>query len=202
VNDGIETEAEISRADRCLVRASGATLTWVGSWVLALVLALALALPPAGLGQDSRPEPPVRSAPEAGPQVEMDQPAEEPDVVPVKRGFFKRLGPQSLTQEQREDAERLKKLAAKYGTDPTALVGRMQLSSAYYDLPQGARAVDTIARVDLPFRKDFLLRVDAPFLRWSDPDRPGATTGKASAISPSQSGGGPITRRNMRSSSA
>ena len=152
--------------------ASGATLTWVGSWVLVL----ALVYPLAGSAQDSHPEPPVRSAPEAGPKVEMDQPAEEPEVVPQKRGLFQRLGPQSLTEEQREEAERLKKLAAKYGTDPTALVGRLQLTSAYYNLPQGARAVDTIARVDVPFRKDFLLRVDAPFLRWSDPDRPGATS--------------------------
>ena len=172
MNDGIEPEEDISRGSRYQVRASGATLIWVGGWVLAL----ALVYPLAGSAQDSRPEPPVRSAPEAGPQTEMDQPAEEPEIVPQKRGLFQRLGPQSLTEEQREEAERLKKLAAKYGTDPTALVGRLQLTSAYYDLPQGARAVDTIARVDVPFRKDFLLRMDAPFLRWSDPDRPGATS--------------------------
>ena len=59
---------------------------------------------------------------------------------------------------------------------PRRIVGRLQLTSAYIDLPQGARAVDTIARVDLPFRRDFLLRVDAPFLKWSDPDRPGTTS--------------------------
>lgn len=143
-----------------------------GGWVLAFVLVC----PPAGQAQDSVPEPPVRSAPEAGPKVEMDEPAEEPDVVPPKRRLFKRLGPQPVTPEQREEAERLRILAAKYGTDPTAIVGRMQLSSAYNDLAQGARASDTIARVDLPFRKDFLLRVDAPFLKWSDPDRPGTTS--------------------------
>ena len=153
------------------MKTSRATLAWECSWVLALVLVCPLV----GLGQEPRPEPPVRSAPEAGPKVEMDQPAEEPEVVPTKRGLFKRLGPQPVTPEQREEAERLRKLAAKYGTDPTAIVGRMQLSSAYYDLAQGARASDTIARVDLPFRKDFLLRVDAPFLKWSDPDRPGVT---------------------------
>jgi hypothetical protein len=140
------------------------------------VLAFVMVCPLAGLGQEPRPEPPVGSDPETAPQTEMDQPAEEPEVVPQKRGLFQRLGPQSLTEEQREEAERLKKLAAKYGTDPTALVGRLQLTSAYYNLPQGAQAVDTIARVDVPFRKDFLLRVDTPFLRWSDPDRPGVTS--------------------------
>jgi hypothetical protein len=172
VDDGIELEDESTRANRCQVRASGSTLTVVGGCVLAFVMVCPLA----GLGQEPRLEPPVRSAPEAGPQTEMDQPAEEPEVVSVKRGLFQRLGPQSLTEEQREEAERLKKLAAKYGTDPTALVGRLQLTSAYFNLPQGAQAVDTIARVDVPFRKDFLLRVDAPFLKWSDPDRPGATS--------------------------
>jgi hypothetical protein len=108
--------------------------------------------------------------------MEMDEPAEAPDVVPKKRRFLSRVGPQQLTPEQREEAERLRKLAAKYGTDPTAIVGRVQLTSAYVDLPQGARAVDTVARVDLPFRQDFLLRVDTPFLKWSDPNRPGTTS--------------------------
>jgi hypothetical protein len=55
-------------------------------------------------------------------------------------------------------------------------VGRVQLTSAYADLPQGARTVDTVARVDLPFRRDFLLRVDAPFSKWIDPNRPGTTS--------------------------
>jgi len=80
-----------------------------------------------------------------------------------------------VTPEQREEAERLRKLAAKYGTDPTAIVGRVQMSSQYLDLPQGARASTTIARVDLPFRRDYLLRMDAPFYRWNDSDRPGTT---------------------------
>jgi len=134
------------------------------------------ACPLAALGQETLPEPPVRDRPESAPQVEMDSPAEEPDVVPEKRRLFKRLGPQPVTPEQREEAERLRKLAAKYGTDPTAIVGRIQLSSQYLNLPQGAQAVDTVARVDLPFRRDFLLRVDAPFSKWSDPNRAGTTS--------------------------
>jgi hypothetical protein len=81
-----------------------------------------------------------------------------------------------MTPEQREEAERLRRIAAKYGTDPTAIVGRIQLTGQYQDLVQGARLTDTTLRVDVPFRKDFLLRVDTPFLKWIDPNRPGTTS--------------------------
>lgn len=139
-------------------------------------MALLTACPLAALGQESLPETPARSGPAAAMQTDMDEPAEEPDVVPKKRGLFKRLGPQLLTPEQREEAERIRKLAAKYGTDPTAIVGRIQLSSIYLNHPQGAQAVDTVVRLDLPFRRNLLLQVNAPFLKWSDPDRPGITS--------------------------
>jgi hypothetical protein len=69
-------------------------------------------------------------------------------------------------------------LAAKYGTDPTAIVGRVQVSSQYADLPRGARLSDTILRVDLPYRKNWLLRMDLPFARWSDPHRLGTTSAR------------------------
>ncbi|HMU56348.1 MAG TPA: hypothetical protein PKA61_15160 [Nitrospira sp.] len=90
--------------------------------------------------------------------------------------LFKRIAPKNLTPEQEEEAERLRKLAAKYGTDPTAIVGRLQLSSQYLDLPQSTRATATVARVDLPFRGNYLLRFDMPFLKTVDPNRPGATS--------------------------
>jgi hypothetical protein len=54
--------------------------------------------------------------------------------------------------------------------------GRLQLSSTYFDLPQGAQAVDTVARVDVPLRRNFLFRVDAPFSKWSDSNLPGTTS--------------------------
>jgi hypothetical protein len=157
------------------VRSSRGNLTRVCAWLLGAV-SLITACPLIALGQETLPEPPAESGPAAAPQVEMDEPAEAPDAAPEKRRLFKRLGPQPMTPEQREEAERLRTLAAKYGTDPTAIVGRLQLTSAYADLPQGARTGDTVARVDLPFRRNFLLRVDAPFLKWSDPNRPGTTS--------------------------
>ena len=145
------------------------------AWLLG-VLALLTVCPVTALGQETLPERSPGSGPAASPHMEMDEPAEAPEVAPEKRRFLRRLGPQPVTPEQQEEAERLRKLAAKYGTDPTAIVGRIQLTSQYLDLRQGARGTTTVARVDLPFRRDYLLRVDAPFLKWNDPDRPGATS--------------------------
>jgi hypothetical protein len=106
---------------------------------------------------------------------ESEGPAQQPQFLPP------RLRPKVLTAEEHEEAERLKQLAAKYGTDPTAIVGRVQLSSQYQDLPQGARATDATLRVDVPFRNNWLLRVDMPFLKWSDPTRPGATNAQGTS---------------------
>jgi hypothetical protein len=96
--------------------------------------------------------------------------------VPATPRILPRLGPQQMTPEQHEEAERLRQLAAKYGTDPTAIVGRIQLSSEYLGLAEGARGVNTVARVDLPFRGNYLLRVDTPVFKLHDPNRPGATS--------------------------
>ena len=140
------------------------------------MLALLALCPLAALGQETGPERSPKSEPAEAPHVEMDEPAEAPEAGPEKRRFLKRLGPQPVTPEQREEAERLRILGAKYGTDPTAIVGRVQLSSQYLDLHQDARGTTTTARVDLPFRRDYLLRTDMPFLKWSDPNRPGVTS--------------------------
>jgi hypothetical protein len=99
--------------------------------------------------------------------------SEGPQQQPPRRRVFKRVGPQEVTPEQREEAERLRRVAAKYGTDPTAIVGRLQLTSQYINLARGADATLSTLRVDLPFRGNFLLRMDTPFLRTSDPNQPG-----------------------------
>ncbi len=113
---------------------------------------------------------PVLEGPESDVEPKSEDPRREPRFLPP------RLRPRELTPEELAEAERVRKLAARFGTDPTAIVGRVQLSSQYIDLPQGARASETVARVDLAFRGNWLLRADAPFLRWSDPDRPGTTS--------------------------
>jgi hypothetical protein len=123
-----------------------------------------------GPSVQQEPDMPTRDEPKSTLEPKGQGPTQEPRFLPP------RLRPRQLTPEEEEDAARLRKLAAKYGTDPTAIVGRVQLTSQYFDLPQGARATETVARVDLPFQRNYLLRVDVPFLRWSDPDRPGTTS--------------------------
>ena len=109
---------------------------------------------------------------EPEPEGEPEGPVSPSEQQPRRR-IFKRVGPQPMTAEQREEAERLRKIAAKYGTDPTAIVGRFQLTSQYLDLTPHANATVSTARVDLPFRRDFLLRMDMPFLRTTDAQHPG-----------------------------
>jgi hypothetical protein len=113
---------------------------------------------------------PATTEPESASEEKPEGPRREPRFLPP------RLRPKELTPEELEDAERLRKLAAKYGTDPTAIVGRVQLSSQYANLPQGAQLVTNVARVDIPFRGNWLLRVDTPFSEWFDPNRPGITS--------------------------
>lgn len=132
------------------------------------------------LGQGNPDDPhkePLSNPADEPPAVESEP--EEPESTSgekPRRRLLKRIGPQPVTQEEREEAERLRRIAAKYGTDPTAIVGRVQLTSQYLDLPSGAQGTVTTARVDIPFRGNWLMRVDTPFLKWSDPDRPGTTS--------------------------
>lgn len=160
---------------RCQVRKLRDHLSRVCAWFLGAMLLLT-GSPMIALGQESLPAIPARGGPPPAPQTGMEDSAKESDAVPGKRRILPRLGPQTLTPEQEEEAERLRKLGAKYGTDPTAIVGRMQLSSTYLDLPKGGQDVDAVARVDLPFRGNYLLRVDAPVFKWNDPNRPGTTS--------------------------
>ncbi len=70
--------------------------------------------------------------------------------------------------------ERLSNLAARMGTDPTAIIGRAQTLFRYDALEGGKRTNNLVARVDVPY-KDFLLRVDMPYI-WTDPNRPGVSS--------------------------
>src|ERR1044071_7822204 len=147
--------------------------------VAALLLSgVLLAMPHAGMAQSAPDESPSDGTAVDEPVTDETGAAERepgtPDASPEgRRNPFKRIGPQPMTREQREEAERLRKVAAKYGTDPTAIVGRMQLTSQYLDLTPHANATLSTARVDLPFRGDYLLRVEMPFLRTTDAQAPG-----------------------------
>ena len=127
------------------------------------------------LGQDPPlPSPEIRFEPAS--QIDIEA-SEEPEETELEQRLPSlRLRRRVLAPEQLEEAERLRKLAAKFGTDPTAIVGRVQLSSAYNDFPNNRRGVDTVFRGDVPFRGNYLLRVDVPFIKWTDPNRPGTTS--------------------------
>ena len=143
------------------------------AWLLGAV-SLYTAGPPVALGQKSSPEIPRSSPPPLAPQNGIQDSAKEPEAEPEKRRRL--VGPQPVIPEQREEAERLKQLGAKYGTDPTAIVGRVQLSSTYFDLPQGRQGIDTLARVDLALGGKYVLRTDVPAFKMNDPLRPGDTS--------------------------
>ena len=135
---------------------------------------VALSLLPASLatalGQEPPAAPPATSEPEAAP-IETDDPATAPDEETRKRRLFKRLGPQALTPEEQREAARLSRIAAKQGTDPTAILGRVQVAYEYTALTQGSRTNTFVERVDLAYRGDWVLRVDAPQV-WLDPNLP------------------------------
>jgi len=107
-------------------------------------------------------------------QVEDSDPRQGGESVRQRR-ILKRLGPQALAPEQQEEAKRLSAIAAKMGTDPTAIIGRVQTLYRYDALSGGARVNNLVGRIDLPYHSDFLLRADVPYL-WTDPNRPGATS--------------------------
>ncbi|HKR80287.1 MAG TPA: hypothetical protein VJR69_11350 [Nitrospira sp.] len=151
---------------------------WAKPIAVFLLSCVLMTVPGVGMAQGAADESPSSGPPTDEPVTDEasggeGQP-ETPETPPEQRkNPFKRIGPQPLTAEQREEAERLRKVAAKYGTDPTAIVGRMQLTSQYLDLTPHANATLTTARVDLPFRGDYLLRVEMPFLRTTDAQNPG-----------------------------
>lgn len=138
----------------------------------ALSLLLCSAALPGALAPACGQEAPA-SEPEAAAPIETEDPATEPDEETRKRRLFERLPPGQLTPEQQEDAERLSKIAAAQGTDPTAIVGRFQLSNRYLALHDGSRVNALVGRVDLALRSNWLLRVDVPQL-WSYPNLQGA----------------------------
>jgi hypothetical protein len=106
--------------------------------------------------------------------AQSDEPAliEQDEESVRRRGFLKELGPQPLTPEEQEEAERLSKIAAKMGTDPTAIIGRVQSLYRHNALSGGARTNNLVGRIDIPYRGEFLLQTDVPYI-WSDPNERG-----------------------------
>jgi len=160
-------------------------LLWGVIWVISLFLLPGTAhvamgqepSPPAGTspastsddqGQDVAPEDEDTAV-----QAEGPEPGQGGEPV-QRRRLLKKLGPQQLTQEQQEESTRLSAIAAKMGTDPTAIIGRVQTRYRHNALSGGSQTNSLVGRIDIPYRGDFVLRADVPYL-WSDPNQPGAT---------------------------
>ena len=138
------------------MKRSGNHLARVCAWLIT-VMPLFMACPPAALGQEASPQIQGGSGPLQAPSRQNDtedqdptedsteEPTEGTDSEPGRPRVLHRIAPQSMTPEQTEEAERLRKLGAKYGTDPTAIVGRVQLSGEYQDFPQAAKGAAAIA---------------------------------------------------------
>ena len=103
--------------------------------------------------------------------------AAEPDdgqAVP-DRPVIKRFGAQPLTPEEQEEAKRLSAIAARMGTDPTAIVGRAQTLFRHDALEGGGRTANNlVGRIDVPYHKNFVLRADLPYV-WSHPNQLGTS---------------------------
>ena len=140
------------------------------AWLL-VTLSLLPAFLPAALGQEPPSEKPATDSPKVAPPPEDGDPATAPDEETRQRRLFKRLGPQHLTPEQQAEAKRLSEIAAKQGTDPTALVGRLETLYQYNAQTSGSRANTVLERAVLTLRGNWLMRVDVPEL-WTDPKLP------------------------------
>jgi hypothetical protein len=84
-----------------------------------------------------------------------------------------RFGQQPLTPEE-EEAMRLSAIAARIGTDPTAIIGRVQTLFRYDALEGGKQTNNLVARLDAPYHGNFLFRADLPYV-WSNPNQPGTS---------------------------
>jgi len=74
-----------------------------------------------------------------------------------------------------EERKRLSEAAARFGTDPTAIVGYYQLAYGLNTFTNNLRIDSTVATIRLPITPNFLLQVSMPYV-WSDPNQPRGST--------------------------
>ena len=102
-------------------------------------------------------------------------PAPEDEDAGQSRPVIKRFGAEPLTVEEQEEAKRLSAIAARMGTDPTAIIGRVQTLFRHDVLAGGSRVSNNlVGRIDVPYHKDFILRADLPYV-WSHPNQFGTS---------------------------
>ena len=107
-----------------------------------------------------------------GPQLDLPEesgPAEAPQAEHREKLTQKEEKVHQETQKRLLDI-----LTAENGTNPTAIVGRFQLSNTYRDLARGAERNDTVFRIDIPLTPAWLFRADVG-AGWVEPNRPGVS---------------------------
>ena len=140
---------------------TGCSLALTCAWLLSLFLFTSL---PLLFAQESPPSSQETSADDS-------VPAPEDEEAGRSRPVIKRLGAEPLTVEEQAEAKRLSAIAARMGTDPTAIIGRVQTLFRHDVLEGGSRVSNNlVGRIDVPYHKDFILRADLPYV-WSHPNQ-------------------------------
>ncbi len=132
------------------------------------------------LPQESGPARVQPAQPPPGKPEGKEQPEEQPVAKPAPEA------PQETPQVEYESrplrdalskmADRLLNiLATDNGTNRTAIIGRVQLSSEYRERRDGSFQLEAGGRVDIPLGDRFIFRTDVPFL-WFDPQQSGSTS--------------------------
>jgi hypothetical protein len=97
------------------------------------------------------------------------------DEGPVRRESMPQtVGLQPPTTEEEDKAKHLSDIAARMGNDPTAIIGRAQTLFRYDALEGGKRTNNLVTRFDVPYRGNFVLRADLPYV-WSNPNKAGTS---------------------------
>ena len=127
----------------------------------------------------SCPHPSFAQAPPAATpenSTENSVPGSQDEEAARERPVIKRFGAQPLSLEEQEEAKRLSDIAARMGTDPTAIIGRVQTLFRHDALEGGSRVSNNlVGRIDVPYHKDFILRADLPYV-WSHPNQFGTSS--------------------------
>lgn len=120
-------------------------------------------------------EDPVSQGEDPALDTDDTMPGPEDEKAGQSRPVVRRFGAKPLTPEQQEEAKRLSAIAARMGTDPTAIVGRVETFFRYDALEGGGRNSNLVGRIDVPYHKNFVIRADLPYV-WSHPDQPGTNS--------------------------
>ena len=111
------------------------------------------------------------------PVTESSEQRHEPTKGPLRRRLEERLHGATPEEAARLDAERkrLSAAAARFGTDPTAIVGYYQLAYGHNTFTNNLRIDSAVATVRLPVTPNFLFQVNMPYV-WTDLNQPRGST--------------------------